>query len=107
MRIVDIEETRRSSKLLQIGLSERLLQNDIDKILGNLIVAVLEVIGQVDLGLRVLVNLDLSSLASVDRGEDQRFIQLCQSVDGLTTDHVRAQCLLQGSLLGLNDVVDP
>ena len=66
MRVVDIKEARRAAKLLQIGLSERLLQNDVDQVLSYVVVLVLEVFRQVHLRLRILVNRDLGSLSAED-----------------------------------------
>ena len=71
MRVVDIKEARRAAKLLQIGLSERLLQNDVDQVLSHVVVLVLEVFRQVHLRLRILVNRDLGSLSAEDCRENE------------------------------------
>ena len=71
MRVVDIKETRRAAKLLQISLSERLLQNDVDQVLSYVVVLVLEVFRQVHLRLRILVNRDLGSLSAEDCRENE------------------------------------
>ena len=71
MRVVDVKEARRAAKLLQIGLSERLLQNDVDQVLSYVVVLVLEVFRQVHLRLRILVNRDLGSLSAEDCRENE------------------------------------
>ena len=71
MRVVDVKEARRASKLLQIGLPERLLQNDVDQVLSDIIVLVLEFLRQVHLSLRILVNRDLGSLSAENRRENE------------------------------------
>ena len=71
MRVVDVKEARRAAKLLQIGLSERLLQNDVDQVLSYVVVLVLEVFRQVNLRLRILVNRDLGSLSAEDCRENE------------------------------------
>lgn len=71
MRVVDIKEARRAAKLLQIGLSERLLQNDVDQVLSHVVVLVLEIFRQVHLRLRILVNRDLGSLSAEDCRENE------------------------------------
>lgn len=71
MRVVDVKEARRAAKLLQIGLSERLLQNDVDQVLSHVVVLVLEVFRQVHLRLRILVNRDLGSLSAEDCRENE------------------------------------
>ena len=70
MRVVDVKEARRAAKLLQIGLPERLLQNDVDQVLSDIIVLVLEFFRQVHLSLRILVDRDLGSLSAEDRREN-------------------------------------
>ena len=106
MRIVDIEEARRATKLLQICLAEGLLQDDIDQVLSHVVVLVLEVVGQVDLCLSLLVNRDASRLSFKDCGKKKRLVQLCQRVNCFTADNVGSQGLLQGSLLRSDDLVD-
>ena len=71
MRVVDVKEARRAAKLLQISLSERLLQNDVDQVLSYVVVLVLEVFRQVHLRLRILVNRDLGSLSAEDCRENE------------------------------------
>ena len=71
MRVVDVKEARRAAKLLQIGLPERLLQNDVDQVLSDIIVLVLEFLRQVHLSLRILVNRDLGSLSAENRRENE------------------------------------
>lgn len=71
MRVVDVKEARRAAKLLQIGLPERLLQNDVDQVLSDIIVLVLEFLRQVHLSLRILVDRDLGSLSAEYRGENE------------------------------------
>ena len=106
VRIIDIEEARRAPELLQICLTEGLLQDDVDQVLSDIVVLVLEVVGQVDLGLGLLINRDASRLSFEDCGKKKRLVQLCQRVNCFTTDDVRSQGLLQGSLLRSDDLVD-
>ena len=107
VRIVDIEEARRATELLQICLAEGLLQDDVDQVLSHVVVLVLEVVGQVDLCLSLLVYGDASRLSFKDCGKKKRLVQLCQRVNCLTADDVGSQGLLQGSLLRPDDLVDP
>lgn len=58
--ILNVEEARRSSKLLQIGLSESLFEDDIDEVLAHVIVLILKVVSQMDVAASLNVNLDRS-----------------------------------------------
>ena len=68
-RVIDVEKTRRTTKLLQAGLPERLLQNDVDQVLGHIIILVLEILRQVHLRLGLFVDRDLCCLPTIDRRE--------------------------------------
>ena len=106
VRIVDIKEARRAPELLQICLAEGLLQDDVDQILSDIVILVLEVVGQVDLCLSLLVNGDASCLSFEDCSKKKRLVQFCQRVNCFTADDVGSQGLLQGSLLRPDDLVD-
>ena len=103
---VDIKEAGGATKLLEVGLAEGLLQDDVNQVLADLVRLVLEVVGQVDLASRVLVDLDHGLVPLEDCLEDQRIFELAQSVDGLAGDDICAKCLLKRGLLGANDVMD-
>ena len=48
-RVLHVEEARRAAQLLQIGLAEGLLQNDIDQVLAHVIIFVVESLFELDL----------------------------------------------------------
>ena len=54
----------------------------------------------------ILVDRDAGLVSFEDRIEPQRLLKLSQSVNCLATDHVGTKSLLQGSLLGLDDLVN-
>lgn len=104
--LVDVEEARRAAELLEVGLTEGLLQDDIDQVLADVVVLIVEVVRQVDLHTRVLVNHDLCLLSSKRSLEHQGVLQLRESVDRLATDDIGTKSLLEGGLLSFDDVVD-
>lgn len=71
---MDVEKARRSSELLQIGLSESLLEDDVNKILANIVILVLERSCQVNLAPGIFINLDLGLLTSIGRLKDKGLV---------------------------------
>ena len=71
---MDVEKARRSSELLQIGLSEGLLEDDVNKILANIVILVLERSCQVNLAPGIFINLDLGLLTSIGRLKDKGLV---------------------------------
>ena len=105
-RSVNVEEAGRATQLLQIGLTESLLQNDIDEVLTHVVVLVCEAVREMDLAACVLVNGDHGLFTAKHRLEHKRLLQLRQSVYGLSTDDIKAKGLLERGLLTLDDLVD-
>lgn len=103
---VNVEESGRAAKLLQVGFSEGLLEDDVDEVLTHIVVLIVESLFQLNLCARVTVNLDLCLLATELRLKDYRFLELYQRVDRLAAGHIMPQDFLKGSLLGANDLVD-
>ena len=91
---MDVKKARRSSKLLQIGFSEGLLQDDVDKILAYIVVLVLESACQVNLAPSIFIDLDLGLLTSIGRLKDKGLVKFSQRVYRLTANHVGTQGLL-------------
>ena len=48
-RVLHVEESRRAAQLLQIGLAEGLLQNDVDQVLAHVVILVVEGLLELDL----------------------------------------------------------
>ena len=71
---MDVEKARRSSELLQIGLSESLLEDDVNKILANIVILVLERSCQVNLAPGIFINLDLGLLTSIGSLKDKGLV---------------------------------
>lgn len=93
-RIVHIEEARRPSKLLQIGLAESLLQDDVDEVLADIVILVVEGVSQLDLSTSLNIDLDLGFLTTESCLEDQSLLKLSQRIDRLATrDIVTKSCL--------------
>ena len=74
--VLDVEEAWRSPQLLQIGLSEGLLEDHIDEILTDIVVLVLKVVSQVNVAPRFRVDLDCTLDTSEASLEDQGFLKL-------------------------------
>ena len=71
---MDVEKARRTSELLQIGLSEGLLENDVNKILANVVILILERSCQVNLAPGIFINLDLGLFTSISRLKDKGLV---------------------------------
>ena len=82
-RVGHIEESWRTTNLLQAGVSEALLYNDVDQVLSHSVVLVLEILRQVHCGHLILVDLDRTDLIPVVGVPLKSLINLVQSVDGL------------------------
>ena len=105
-RIHDVEESWRTTDLLQAGVSESLLDDDVDQVLGDRVVLVDKVRGQVHSGALVLVDLDDTSGTTVDCRPLKSLIDLMNSIDGLAGDNILPKSLLESHPLGADDGVD-
>ena len=103
---MDVEKARRTTKLLQIGFSEGLFEDYVDKILANIVILVLESSCQVNLAPSIFIDLNLGLFTSIGRLKDKGLVQFCQRVYRLSTDNICTEGLLQRSLLRANDIVD-
>lgn len=104
--ILHVEEARWSSKLLQIGLSEGLLEDDVDEVLANVVVLVLKVVGQMDIAASLNIDLDRGWSTTIGCLENESFLELRQRVDHLSTYAEDTDSLLEGCLLGSDDLMD-
>lgn len=83
-RVAHIEESWRATNLLQAGVSEALLDDDVDQVLRDRVVLVGKFRVHVHNRHLVLVNLDRTGLIPVDRVPLKSFIDLIQGVDSLS-----------------------
>ena len=104
--MIDIKEAWRATKLLQIGLSEGLLQDHIDQVHAHIVVLVLERVRQLDLSACLNIDLDLSLLTPERRLKDQCLLELRQRVDRLTARHIVTKSCLKSLLLGADNLMD-
>ena len=91
---MDVEKARRTSELLQIGLSEGLLEDDVDKILAHIVILVLKSSCQVNLAPGIFIDLNLGLFTSIGRLEDKGLVKFCQRVYRLTANNISTQGLL-------------
>ena len=84
---MDVEKARRSTKLLQIGFSEGLLEDHVDKILAYIVILVLESSCQVNLAPSIFIDLNLGLFTSIGRLKDKGLVQFCQRVYRLPICH--------------------
>ena len=105
-RVHYVKESRRATDLLQAGVSKSLLDDDVDQVLGDRVVLVDEVRGQVHSGALVFVDLDDTSGTTVDCCPLKSLIDLMNSIDGLARDNILPKSLLESHPLGADDGVD-
>ena len=87
-RVHDVEEPWRATDLLQAGVSESLLDDDVDQVLGDRVVLVDEVGRQIHSGDLVLINLDDAGGAAVNCRPLKSLVDLVNSIDGLAGDDI-------------------
>ena len=102
-RVHDVKEPWRATDLLQAGVSESLLDDDVDQVLGDRVVLVDEVGGQIHSGDLVLINLDDAGGATVNCRPLESLVNLVNSIDGLAGDDILSKSLLECEPLGADD----
>lgn len=103
--MLHVEETRRATQLLQVRLTERLLDDNVQQVLTHRVLLVNEVFGEKDLLARFTVNFDDALLALETGLELERLVNFGERVDGLARDDELPEGLLEGGALRANNCV--
>ena len=105
-RICVVEEARIAPNLLEMSLSKRILDNDVEDSLANSVLAIYELCIEQRLGLSRFVNHDLTGLAQVSRLNVHVLFNLRHREDHLAAGSVGSHELIDVAMLRLEDVID-
>ena len=105
-RICVVEEARVAPNLLEMGFSERILDNDVKYSLTYSILAIYEVSIEQRLGFSRFVDHNLTGLAQISSLNVDIFFNWRHREDHLAAGSVGSHELVDVAMLGLEDVID-